>query len=332
MKKNTKYSLVIVGVFLLIFIILLTSLLVKRVTKNPPGTIGNTAGNIYNDGLFCEYNGVVYFSNAAEGGSLYSMNVDESNPRLLRPQKTRNILAGGDYLYYFHSGSSKQSGFGQVQGMKSFARCRLNGKDFTSLTSDVVVSAQLVDNYLYLLTNSNSNPTLIKMNTDKSNLTVLGKEVIDPACARDGKIYFNGTADNHYLHCLDTSTDSVAVVWKGNLWYPVLIDDYIYYLDVANNYRLCRYNMSAHEINVLTNERVDCFNVGNGYIYYQTNSTEPALKCMYTDGSNCFVVAEGIYTDINLTSRYAYFKPFGEEGILYHSSLGTTGMSLFSPH
>ena len=33
---------------------------------------GSTAGNLYNGGLFCEYDGTVYFSNPSDGGKLYS--------------------------------------------------------------------------------------------------------------------------------------------------------------------------------------------------------------------------------------------------------------------
>ena len=42
-------------------------------TKMNQGFVnGNTAGNLYNGGLFCEYNGVIYFSNPNDNGRLYS--------------------------------------------------------------------------------------------------------------------------------------------------------------------------------------------------------------------------------------------------------------------
>lgn len=82
-------------------------------------------------------------------------------------------------------------------------------------------------------------------------------------------------------------------------------------MDVAENYRLCRYSFSRNEIEVLTTDRVDCFNVGNGYIYYQKNGENPELKCMFTDGSNVQTIAIGNYTAINMTSRYVYFQASG---------------------
>ena len=72
----------------LIFIIILLILVIgglsvfayiqNRVPENPAGTVGNTAGNLYNDGLFCENEGKVYFSNAYDANTLYVMNPDET--------------------------------------------------------------------------------------------------------------------------------------------------------------------------------------------------------------------------------------------------------------
>ena len=101
-------------------------------------------------------------------------------------------------------------------------------------------------------------------------------------------------------------------------------------MDVSSNYRLCRYSLTQQAVEVLTNERVDCFNLGSGYIYYQTNdAANPQLKCMHMDGSNVLTIADGIYTNINMTSRYVYFQEFGEDGKLYHSALGSDWFNLF---
>lgn len=325
------------SIFVFLFIVLFltaTGLVLffsRRITMNPEGTVGNTAGNLNNAGLFCEYNGTVYFSNSADGGSLYAMDPGEENVRKLSDLNVRNILAGGDYLYYFQLGSSGQSGLGNVISVKSFNRCKLNGKDVESLTRDVVITGQLVDNYLYLLTSGSNKISFYKMKIDKSDNVELADYQINPACAQDGVIYYNGTQSDHYLYGLDTRTDTPYEIWKGNLWYPALQGDYVYFLDVAENYRLCRYSLSQDVVEVLTDDRVDCFNVGNGYIYYQKNGDTPALKCMRTDGTDVKVIAEGIFTSINMTSQYVYFQEFNDETTLYHSYLGSDGYSVFAP-
>lgn len=302
-----------------------------HIELNPPGTVGNAAGNLNNGGLFCEYNGRVYFSNPRDGGTLYAMNPDESGQEKLNEMQVRNILAGGRYLYYFQLGAAETAGgFGSVTNTRSFNRCSLNGKQAVSMTRDVVVTCQLVDNYLYLLTAGAEHPVFYKMKIDKSEQVRLADYAINPAGVSNGSIYYNGTRENHHLYSLDTATDIEHSVWEGDLWYPVPEGDYVYYMDVANNYRLCRYSLSENRVEVLTHDRVDCFNVGSGYIYYQKNdAANPQLKCMQTDGSSPFVVADGIYTNINMTSQYVYFQEFGEEGSLFHAALGNPGYGEF---
>ena len=301
-----------------------------KVASNPAGTVGNTAGNLNNSGLFCEYNGIVYFANPNDGNALYAMNPDESEPRKLYAMSVRNILAGGNYLYYFQIGASETTGIGSVTSTHSFNRCDLKGNNSVELTRDVIVNAQLVDDYLYLLASGKQHPQFFKMKIDKTGLVNLAAYNINPSCARNGVIYYNGMLEDHALYSLNTANDVSSLIANLNLWNPVLDGDYIYYMDVSANYRLSRYSLSDQTVERLTSERVDCFNVGSGYIYYQTNdAVSPQLKCMHTDGSNAFTVADGIYNNINMTSQYVYFQQFGVDGVLFHAPLGGNNYSFF---
>lgn len=323
MKKTVRIT---IGILIAVLLAAAGILIMysQRIVMNPPGTVGNTAGNLNNDGRFCEHEGTVYFYNSFDGGGLFAMDPNETNLRRINNLEVRNILAGGKYLYYFHTGSSTvTTGFGHAFGMRSFLRCRLDGSNSETLTTDVVITGQLVDNYLYLLTSQTAGPSFYKLKINSTEPEILADYTINPACAENGIIYYNGTVENHYLYALDTETDVPYEVWKGNVWYPVLEGDYVYYLDVANDYRLCRYSRSQNVIEVLTQDRVDCFNVGGGFIYYQKNGADAALKCMRTDGSGAKVIAEGNYTHINMTSQYVYFQEFGNDVVLYHSQLGT---------
>lgn len=333
-RKSSKMQPVHIVTLVIILILFVglgaAALISERVKMNPQGTVGNTAGNLNNQGMFCEYNNTVYFANPRDLGSLYAMNPDETDLRKLNSVQVQNILAGGDYLYYFQIGSADATGFGTVANTHSMNRCDLNGKKAVRISQDVVVSGQLVDNYLYLLTAGKEHPVFYKIKIDKTDQTHLADYSINPACAADGMIYYSGTLDDHYLYRLDTATDMTETVFNGNMWNPVLNGDYIYYMDLNSDYRLCRYSLSGQSVEILTNDRVDCFNVGSGYIYYQKNDADaPELKCMHTDGSNVLTVANGIYTHINMTSQYVYFQEFGFDASLYHSRLGSDSYSAF---
>lgn len=336
LKKSVTVilSLVIIGIVIVVVTLVIFSI---RIVPNPAGTIGNTAGNLNNDGLFCEYDGTVYFLNSFENGGIFAMSPDETNLRRVNYLQVRNILAGGKYLYYYNLGVSyKKTDFGDALGLPAFHRSKLNGNDALALTTDTLVTGQLVDNYLYLLTQKKDHivsntwvTAFYKMKIDKSDQVLLAAYAINPACADNGVIYYNGTQGDHWLYALDTATDVPYEVWRGNVWYPSLEGDYVYYLDVANNYRLCRYSRSQNVIEVLTEDRVDCFNVGGGYIYYQKNDSKGQLICMRTDGSDKKVIADGIFTHINMTSQYVYFQQFRDETNIYHSRLGSDSYELF---
>ena len=330
MKKSMKITLAVLAAILVIAFLVWT-VLSGRVPMNPAGTVGNTAGNLYNEGMFCEHDGMVYFVNAYPNGGVFSMSPDESNISRLNSMQAKNILAGGQYLYYFHTGAlASDTGFSQLPGTKSFNRCKLNGSEDTAMSRELISAAQLIDNYLYLMAANGSRNTFLKQKIDSSEKIELADYVITPACVVNGMIYYSGSTD-HYLHQLNTATDTDRIIWEGTLWNPIVEGDYVYYMNISDNYKLYRYSLSQNTEQKLSDDRVDCFNVGSGYIYYQKNdTTAPQLKVMRMDGSSSWVLAEGNYTHINMTSQYVYFQAFGDEHTMFHSRIGSNNYEIFT--
>lgn len=323
MTAKQKNILAISITFVIIFALILVVLLSGHIALNDDSTVGNTPGNLNNGGYFCESGGRVYFANAYDGYSLYSMNSDETDVKKIHGGSSSYINAGGDYLYYVMANSGGGSDLGSVRGSYGIYRSKLNGKGSTGLDRCHVTAMQLCGNYLYyqkLDPKSSISLEKIKINK-KDKQTVNPNAIINPNCYVDGTIYYNGTDQDHYLYALDTATDSSRVVWQGNIWNPVYQNGYVYFMDVENNYRLCRYSMYDDLVEVLTNDRIDMFNVYDNYIYYQVSSeSAPALKRMFADGSSQELVREGVYQNINITSEYVYFNAFDEPVPVYKTS------------
>lgn len=318
-QKNILIIIIALVIFAVMFLCLLFA---GRIPENDESTVGNTPGNLNNGGYFCESDGRVYFANAYDNFSLYSMNPDETDMVKLVANKVSSINAAGKYLYYYMtSDGTSGSGLGYMNQTAGIYRSTKKGKSTAGLGRCNIVTMQLCGNYLYYETyNSKNGTSLDKIRIDKKDQQTVAKEIINPNCFVNGRIYYNGASDDHYLRALDVRTDRSSVIWQGNLWNPIVQGNYVYYMDISENYRLCRYNLAEKTVEVLTNDRIDMFNVYDNYIYYQVSSADaPALKRMMTDGSSQELVREGIYQNINITSEYVYFNAFNENTPVYRT-------------
>lgn len=318
---NSKKNILIVLITLVIIIAILTVVILSgRIPMNDASAIGNTPGNLNNGGYFCEADGRVYFANAYDNYALYSMNPDETDLVKFNEGAVSSINAAGKYLYYAQVSGGNSSGEAKkTVRIPGIYRSTLKGKSVVSLDRCDIVSMQLCGNYLYYEKyDKQIGTSLDKIRIDKKDKQTVVKGIVNPNCFVDGRIYYNGTEEDHYLRALDVSTDRSSVVWQGNIWNPIVQNGYVYYMDVAENYRLCRYNLSSNVVEVLTGERIDMFNVYDNYIYYQVSSSDsPALKRMMTDGSAQETIRDGVYQNINITSEYVYFNAFKEGTPVY---------------
>ena len=299
----------------------------NMIPENPPSTVGNTAGNLFNGGLFCEAeDGRVYFSNSFDGGSIYSMMPDESDMKKLNKFKSKWINSGGDYLYYYQSadGSAAIAGYsGQVMGVY---RQKKDSKKAKCLDRTAAGAMVLLGSKLYYQHNTNSGGegmTIYRMSIDKKDYGMLANEILDPSCVAGGSIYYAGVYGGHNLYRLDTSSGHGSQVYQGDVWNPVFTDsDNFYFMNVKDNYRVHKGSISSGQSERITQERADCFNIAGGYVYYQASEgDEPGLMRCRLDGSDSEMVTPGYYTAINATSRYVYFMKFGDDKVTLKTSV-----------
>ena len=157
--------------------------------------------------------------------------------------------------------------------------------------------------------------------------------MVSPASVVNGTIYYAGNGEDHYLYALDTITGASTLIWEHPLWNPVYHNGTIFFMDLDSNYALHSYNLATGEELALTKERIDFFNVYGTVIYYQTvDTSSPALKRIYIDGTGEETVMEGIFESVNITSMYAYFNEYGKPTPVYHqSTYGAVNPGVFNP-
>lgn len=333
MDKN-KSKFLIAGIFLLALFICAGLYFLQRPPKNKEFETGNTAGNLNNKGLFCEKDGVVYFSNAYDNNVLYSMSPDESNFKRLNDVGVSSLNADSYRIFYAQTGTADGSGLGYVRNTVGMYYCNHDGKRNFCVTKDPVGILALNGNTVYYQHYQESiGVPLDKISIGKRDSTQVLPDMVSPACVVGNIIYYAGNGEDHYLYALDTTTDTSTLIWQHPVWNPVYQDGYIYFMDLDTNYSLHRYDLATGENLSLTDDRVDYFNVYGNVIYYQKSaSSSPALKRINTDGTGEEIVMEGVFESVNITSHYAYFNEFQKSTPVYHqSTYGPIDPSVFNP-
>ncbi|MCD8039392.1 MAG: DUF5050 domain-containing protein [Lachnospiraceae bacterium] len=302
----------------------------SSVPENPAGTVGNTSGNLYNGGLFCENDGYVYFSNAYDSGTLYRMLPDESAVEKLSSASVSSINADGKFLYFYQSGSSGSAGLGYLINSYGVFRMAKEKADNISCLDRVLGQyVILADNTVYY-TSLESDVSLMSLGTDGSDKEMLLQLDILPVSVQDSTFYYINNTDNLHLMALDLNTKTSRQVLSEDVYMPIIEGNTVYGIDIHDNYSLISLDISTGEKTLLDSDRTDMLNVTDSYIYYQTSGETPQLKRIRRDGSDMEIVMDGAYSNINATSRYVYFTDFNSDVPVYRTSVsGAVSVAAF---
>ncbi len=289
----------------------------SRIPENPRGTIGNTAGNLYNKGLFCESDGYVYFANPYDNNTLYCMRSDESEVKKLVATSVSSINAGGKYLYYYQEGSGGGAGLGFLISTTGVYRVEKNRPSNVECLDRILGKyVLLVDNSVYY-TCSEDNLTTNRVDIDGENKGIFLDSDVLPVCVQDSTFYFPNSDGNLHLMALSLSGGSARQVLNEDLYMPIVEGNTVYGIDIHDDYSLVSVNMTDGTKTVLDHVRTNLINVTDSYIYYQTSGNTQELRRISKDGSNMEVVAQGTYSNINATSNYVYFSAFNAATPIY---------------
>lgn len=294
---------------------------------------GNTAGNLYNSGLFCEYDNVIFFANPNDGNQLYRMNLDGSEIEKISNDSAAFINVDENYIYYTRTGDNSESQFSFLNiYTHSLCKLRRDGRgEVVILDNDPCMYASLVGNYLYYIHyNKTEASSLYSIKNDGEEKQQVFPQTYFTCCTDGQYIYYNGLENDHNVYRFDTTTLVQTLVYEGNCWMPIVEGNYVYFMDCDDSYSLARGDLLTGEKITLVDEWVDCFNVDNGVIYFQRNSSEPAFCSVNTDGSDYKVLKDGTYTEIHTAGNLVFFKDF-YSGQFYKMSIKDGWISSFDP-
>ena len=309
-KKKIIVVSVISGVLALLVGLIIYNSFANKLRYNKDGDVGNTTGNLYNGGYFCEYKGYVYFSNKADSDSLYRMKLDGTAVEKLHPDSVSYIQVINDYVYYVRTNKTSEDVVLRGQPYGIF-RLEIGEDKAEQIYNGLVLSMRMLGNYLYFQSyNDDDRIQLKKVKIDGTDLTIISDEEYEPICVNGEDIYFTEVKNSHNLMRMSTADDRIVTASEGNYYMPTFANGYMYYVDLANGMKLTMVNLSNNESYVLDEGKCINYNVSeeNKVIYYQLENEDGHKLCrMKLSGENKVVVTEGDCMNIHITKNYTYF-------------------------
>lgn len=277
---------------------------------NEEGQIGNSTGNLYNSGLFCEYEGYVYFANPEDNNSLYRMKSDGTDIEKLHSDTVSYIQVMNDYIYYIRRNPVNE---GTVLHGTLYGIYRLEiGEEIPEKVYIGIVETMVIcGNYIYFTAYDDTNMIQVKcIKVDGEELKTVSDLDYMPIAVSGNSYYFPNVEGDHNLMYIEAGTTGIYTSSYGNFYMPSFTEKYIYYIDLDNDMKLTRVSLRTNEVEVLDEGKCVNYNVSEekNLVYYQLeNEDDHKLGCMKLDGSDKKVVAEGNYTGIHITEKYTYY-------------------------
>lgn len=330
-KNVLKYLFVITALFIA-GIYIYTSF---HTFSNDENVTGFTAGNLYNGGLFSERDGIIYFSNDKDSGSLYIMNSDTTNIKKLSNDKAVFINVDENYIYYVKAVDTENHNTKSMLPFNNTGiyRVNQNGKKLTLISNYPGSYLTQAGNYVYYQKYEvEKGLNLYRNKTDGSSERLLLKEAAVPITVLDNRLYYTGEYDNN-IYYLDLSSFTTGIYIEGNFVNPVFFGDYIYYIDQSDK-TINRINKDGSDRVVLVDEPCSAFNLTKSgqYLYYQVDDNDNSKLCRINlEISKTDILQEGHFKQINVTSKYVFFKDLDNSNTYMVAADGKPKVEIFDP-
>ena len=337
MLSSLKKTLIFLAVLTTVAILGVWMYSLNRTFFNEDSEIGNTTGNIYNGGLFCEQDGKIYFSNDYDDGSLYVMNSDCTNIKKIESDKAVYINVDENYVYYVRANNTRENMTGSLLMFNNTGIYRVNHNGSNmKLISDAPGSyLTLSGNFLYFQHYDVSKGLFLYRNKiDATMERLLLEEAVYPIAVFNNSLYYNGFTKDHNINALDLSSFTTSTVNEGGFAYPIFFGNYIYYLNYEDNYKLYRMNSDGSDPTLLVDDRCSTYNITNSgkYLFYQVDAGDDSRICrLDLETMESKDLMKGNFKQIHVTTNYVFFKDYENTNTFILPADGSPDVSTFNP-
>ncbi len=308
-----------------------------RTYYNEEDEIGNTSGNIYNGGLFCEQDGRIYFSNDAADGKLYVMDLNCSNIKKIYDDKAVFINADDNYIYYVRANNTRENSKGSIMMFYNTGVFRLNynGSNLMAYTANPGAYLMLHGNHLYFQRyDVNIGLYLYRYKIDGKEERLLLEDAVIPITVHNNSLLYTGYSSNHDINAMNLKSFTSRTRIAGNIAYPIYTENAIYYINMDDNYRIYQMNLDGSDPIPVIKKRCSIYNITNDgrYLFYQVDDSKHNsinrydLKTKKND-----ILMEGDFKQIHVTTNYVFFKDFDNTNTYILGTGANKDISTFNP-
>lgn len=343
MVSTMKKTLILKRIFISILVIAIVGLIAYTMvmgnrTKfyDDEDTIGNTSGNLLNGGLFCENEGKIYFANPYDENKLYCMENDLTKVKKLVDDRASYINSAGSYIFYTRRNDQLENDVDAIISLSTTGLFRINttGHGVKKLYNDPTQALCLYgNNIFYQHYDHKKGLELYSIKIDGEEDKKLLNEPAAPYSIHNGKIYYTGWNKDHYIHSLGTSGSGSQVIYAGNCTNLSRHGSYLYFMDMDNDYSLCRVPLDGSSVETLVNKRIATYNIsedGISVFYQVDNGTENGLYKLNLQTMETTLISEGDFNYLNITSEYLFYETFDQSKLyIYNLSTNQSQMQTF---
>ena len=340
MNKRVKSILWFLIILSLITIVVILMKMSSKLPDNPADYVGNSAGNLYNRGLFAEDEDYIYFANVADNFRLYRTDHALEEVVCLNKDSVEYINpdASSSYLYYSRINYRQNTYGNTVFDILSTGiyRFDLKRNGLTRLYPDACGSVLLGGNSLFYQAygdDGNFDTYSLSVNKKNEKPLLITNDYIHPVNYMYGRIYYSGVSEDHALYALTPETKSSSLVANLDCFQPIITSNGTYFLSLKHNYSLFYLPDTSDTATLITNQRVSAYNLSTDerYLFYQVDNGEHSKLCRYDlVTKNETELLSGNYKNLNTVSGYLFFTDF-HETLCYCYDIASDSLYSFMP-
>lgn len=340
MNKRLKGILIFIILISLFAIVILIGKINSKLPDNPVTYAGNTAGNIYNRGLFAEDENYIYFANLADNYRLYRTTHSLEEVTCLNKDSVEYINpdSSSEYIYYSRINYRRNTYGNTVFDIldTGIYRFGIKKEQLTRLYPDACGAVLLGGNSLfYQAYGDDGNFDLCSFDiSKKDNLEkTITTDYILPANYQNGLLYYAGVTDDHCFYSLSPESGSVTQVADLDCFQPIVTSSGTYFLSLAHDYSLFHLPNNSDTAVRITGNRVSAYNISTDgrTVFYQVDDGVNNRLCRCdTFSKKEEEIISGNYKNLNTVSHYLFFTNF-EETTCYCYDISSGNLFSFMP-